>query len=154
MAGDMSLLTEPAPPPDNRGGYEQETGSRKRLLGITVALLSHALLIYGFTSGLGTKLVQKVQKTVNVSIIPEAKPPPPPPPPPPPVEIEADTRPKQAQQRAPTRAYVPKAEVQATQQSADTSSGVTSNVAEATAAVEAEAAVVPDAPPVKKADPV
>lgn len=148
----MSSLTEQAPLPGNTGGYEQETGSKKRLLGLALALLLHALLIYGFTSGLGTELVQKVQKTVNVSIIPEAKPPPPPPPPA--VEIDADSRPKQPQQRAPTKAYVPKAEVQTTQHSADTISGVTDNVERATPAVEQPAAVVPDAPPVKKVEPV
>jgi periplasmic protein TonB len=134
-------------------GYEQETGPKKRLVGLVIALVLHALLIYGFTSGLGAKLVQKVQKTVNVSIIPEIKAPPPPPPIPP-VEIDADSRPKQAQQRAQTKAYVPKAEVETNQKPTDTISGVTSNVEEATPAVERAAPVVPDAPPVTKAEPV
>jgi protein TonB len=149
----MSSLIEHAPPPGNRAGYEQETGPKKRWLGLAIALLLHALLIYGFTSGLGAKLVQTVQRTVNVSIIPEAKPPPPPPPPPA-VEIDADSRPKQPQPRAQTKAYVPKAEVQTAPQTTDTISGVTSNVEEATAAVERAAAVARDAPPVKKAEPV
>lgn len=131
-------------------GYEQQTDPKKRLVGLTIALLLHALLIYGFMSGLGTKLIQTAQKTVNVSIIPEAKPPPPPPEP---VEIDADSRPKQAQ-RAPTKAYVPKAEVQHAQPTTDTISGVTSKVEEATPAVEKAAPVVPDAPPAKKAEPV
>jgi periplasmic protein TonB len=152
----MSSLTEqappPSPPPGSSAGYEQETGSNKRLVGLTIAILLHALLIYGFTSGLGSKLVQKVQQTVNVAIVPEAKPPAPPPPEP--VEIEADSRPKQPQQRAQTKAFVPKAEVQTTQPSPDSISGVTSNVEEATPAVEKAAAVVPDAPPVAKAEPV
>jgi periplasmic protein TonB len=133
-------------------GYEQQTDPKRRLVGLTIALLLHALLIYGFVSGLGTKLVQTVQKNVNVSIIPEAKPPPPPPPPEP-VEIDADSRPKQAQ-RAPTKAYVPKAEVQRAQTTTDTISGVTSQVEEATPAVATPAPVVPDAPPAKKAEPV
>jgi periplasmic protein TonB len=145
-------MIEHAPPPSNGAGYEQDTGSKKRLVGLTIALLLHALLIYGFTSGLGSKLVQKVQQTVNVSIIPEA--PPPPPPPPPAVEIDADSRPKQPQTRAQTKAYVPKAEVQTNQQSPDTITGVTSNVEEATPAVERAAPIVPDAPPVQKAEPV
>ena len=132
------------------GGYEQETDPKKRLVGVGIAILLHAVLIYGFTSGLATDLVAKVQKTVSVAIVPEA---PPPPPPPEPVEIEADTRPKQ-QQRAPTKAFVPKAEVQNTKQSPDAISGVTSNVEEATAAVEHAGPVVPDAPPVQKAEPV
>jgi periplasmic protein TonB len=149
----MSSLIEPAPLPGNRAGYEQETAPKKRWVGLVIALLLHAVLIYGFTSGLGGKLVQKVQKTVNVAIIAEVKPPPPPPPPEP-VEIEADSRPKQAQQRAQTKAYVPKAEVRTTPQTTDTISGVTSNVEEATPAVERAAPVVPDAPPAPKAEPV
>lgn len=133
-------------------GYEQQADPKRRLVGLAIALLLHALLIYGFMSGLGSKLVQTVQKTVNVSIIPEAKPPPPPPPPDP-VEIDADSRPKRAA-RAPTKAYVPKAEVPPTEQTTDTISGVTDKVEEATPAVEAAAPVVVNAPPVAKAAPV
>lgn len=154
----MSSLTDHAPPsgdhapPPNHGpGYEQETGAKKRLVGLSIAVLLHILLIYGFTSGLGSKLVQKVQQTVNVAIVPEVKLPPPPPPA---VEIDADSRPKQSTQRAPTKAYVPKAEVQNTQQPTDAISGVTDNVADATPAVDRAAAVVPDAPPAQKAEPV
>jgi protein TonB len=149
----MSALIEQAPAPSGPMGYEQETDSKKRLVGIVIALLLHAILIYGFTSGLATDLVAKVQKTVNVAIVPET-PPPPPPPPPDPVEIEADSRPKQQQQRAPTKAFVPKAEVENTKPSADTITGVTSDVTEATPAIEQPAVVVPDAPPVQKAEPV
>lgn len=130
-------------------GYEQETGSKKRLVGLGIALILHVLLIYGFTSGLGVKLVQKVQSTVNVAIIPEAKPPPPPPA----VEIDADSRPKQSQARSQTKAFVPKAEVQSTKPSPDAISGVTSKVEEATPAVEKAGLVVADAP-VKPAEPV
>ena len=139
-------------PPVVGASYEQETGSKKRLVGLGIALLLHALLIYGFMSGLGAKLVQTVQKTVNVAIVAEATPPPPPPPEP--VEIEADSRPKQAQQRAPTKAFVPKAEVQPSQRPTETISGVTSNINDATPAVDKAQAVVPDAPPVAKSEPV
>lgn len=132
-------------------GYEQETDAKKRLVGIAIAVLLHAVLIYGFTSGLATDLVQKVQKTVSVAIVPEVQPPPPPPPP---VEIEADTRPKRAlPQRAPTKAFVPKAEVEPVKPAADTITGVTSDPEEATPVVE-KAVVVPDAPPAPKAEPV
>ena len=124
-------------------GYEEETGAKKRLIGIAVALLLHALLIYGFTSGLATELVAKVQKTVNVAIVPEVKPAPPPPPA---EEIEADTRPKQRQQRPPTKAYVPKAEVQNVKAAADAITGVTSRAEEATPAVESAGPVVVEAP--------
>lgn len=125
-------------------GYEEESGSKKRLIGVTVALLLHALLIYGFTSGLATDIVAKVQKTVNVAIVPEVKPAPPPPPPP---EIDADTRPKQRQpQRAPTKAYVPKAEVENVKAATDAITAVTSSADEATPAVESAGPVVTDAP--------
>lgn len=147
----MSAVIEPGSSPSGAMGYEQETDSKKRLVGVAIALLLHAILIYGFTSGLATDLVEKVQRTVNVGIVPEA---PPPPPPPEPVEIEADTRPKQPQQRSPTKAFVPKAEIENTKPSADTITGVTSNVEEATPAIDKAAAVVPDAPPVQKAEPV
>jgi periplasmic protein TonB len=133
--------------------YEQETGSKKRLTGLAIAVLLHVLLIYGFTSGLATDIVQKVQKTVNVTIIPEVKPPPPPPPEPV-EEIEADSRPRQTQPRAPTKAFVPKAEVETKQTSTDTISGVTDKVEEATPAIERAAPVVQDAPPAKAAAPV
>lgn len=145
----MSTLTQPARPPEPAAlGYEQETGSKKRLIGVVIAVLLHALLIYGFTSGLASDIVQKVQKTVNVAIVPESKPPPPPPPEPV-EEIEADSRPRQPQQRAPTKAFVPKAEVETKQTSTDTISGVTDKVEEATPAIERAAPVVPDAPPTK-----
>lgn len=149
----MSSLIEQAPATSSSAmGYEQETDSKKRLVGIGIALLLHVILIYGFTSGLATDLVEKVQKTVNVGIVPEA--PPPPPPPPDPVEIEADSRPKQPQQRAPTKAFVPKAEVENAKPSPNAITGVTNEVTEATPAIEKAAAVVPDAPPVQKAEPV
>ncbi len=131
-------------------GYEQETGSKKRLVGVVIAVVLHVLLIYGFTSGLATDLVQKVQKTVNVSVIPEA---PPPPPPPPPEEIQ-DTAPAKPQQRAAPKAYVPKAEVQTKQQSNDTITALTTEATEATPAVDTPAPIVADAAPVKKAEPV
>lgn len=124
-------------------GYEEESGGKKRFIGVAVALLLHALLIYGFTSGLANDLVAKVQKTVNVAIVPEVKPPPPPPPV---QEIEADTRPKERQQRPPTKAYVPKAEVQNAKAAADTITGVTSDAEQATPAVEGAGPVVVDAP--------
>lgn len=148
----MSTLTRTDRPPEPPAlGYEHEGGSKKRLYGVGIAVLLHVLLIYGFTSGLATDIVQKVQKTVNVAIVPEIKPPPPPPPEPV-EEIEADSRPRQPQQRAPTKAFVPKAEVQTKQASTDTISGVTDKVEEATPAIERAAPVVPDAPPAVKAE--
>jgi hypothetical protein len=54
----MSSLIEHAPPPSSGAGYERDTGPKKRFVGLAIAVLLHALLIYGFTSGLGSKLVQ------------------------------------------------------------------------------------------------
>jgi protein TonB len=93
-------------------GYEQTTSSKKRLTGAGLAVLFHVLLVYGLASGLATDLVQKVQRTVNVAIIPEAKPPPPPPPPPP-EEVPADEPEAKTVERkvVKPKAYVPKVEV-------------------------------------------
>lgn len=146
----MSVSMEPQSPGQAVLGYERAVDAKKRLLGVVAALLLHALLIYGFTSGLATELVEKVQRTVNVAIVPEAKPPPPPPPPAP-VEIDSDSQPK-PRHRAPTKAFVPKAEVQTAKHSADTISGVTNNVKDVTPTVEKAGPVVPDAP-VKKEGP-
>jgi periplasmic protein TonB len=139
----MSSLTEQIPPPPAANSYEQETSGSKRAWGVVIALVLHVLLIYGFTSGLATDLVKKVQKTVNVAIIPESKPTPPPPRA---EEIEADSQP-QKRQRAQTKAYVPKAEVQVTKQVvANTISGVTDRAEEATPSVEKAAPVLANAP--------
>lgn len=148
----MSSLTEQIPRPEAPKGYEHETSSNKRVIGVVIALVLHVLLIYGFTSGLATKLAQKVQKTVIVAIVPDAKPLPVPPPLPA-QEIEADSRPKRAQ-RTQTKAYVPKAEVQQTKPTvAETISAVTSQAEEATPVVTKAAPVVtetkgkPEGPP-------
>jgi len=58
-------------------GYEQAASPSRRLLGLMLAVAFHAVLIAALASGLATDIVQKVQRTVSVAIIPEVKPPPP-----------------------------------------------------------------------------
>lgn len=135
----------PMYPPSN-SGYETEAASSKRLLGLGLAILFHALLLYGLMSGLGRELVQKVQKTVNVSIVQE-----PPPPPPPPPEETAD-RPTQATAKAEVRkpkAYVPKVEtdVKPQAQSEGAISSTSSSEADTTPLVQKPADQVAPPPP-------
>lgn len=87
-------------------GYETETApTNRKLVGLGVAVLFHVFLLYALTSGLGRKIVQKVQKTVNVAIIEEAKPPPPPP-----EEVPEETEPDTKPEIRKPRAFVPKVE--------------------------------------------
>lgn len=129
--------------PEHKFGYEAEGAPPKRLVGLGLAVLFHALLIYGMVSGLGREITKKIQNTVNVAIIDAAKPPPPPPPPPP-EDTPPDPKP---QARKPTTAYVPKAEteVKATPNEAAISA-TTEAVSEATTAVQPSAPVVTSAP--------
>ena len=70
--------------------HEQESSS-KRLTGITVVILLHAFVGFMVVSGMGKRLVDKIQNPVETKIIEEVKPPPPQdlPPPPPPPEIKS-----------------------------------------------------------------
>ena len=126
-------------------GYEAATApSSRRLLGLGAAILFHALLLYGLTSGLGREVLQKVQKTVNVAIIEEPKPPPPPPPP-------EDTPPPKASPRAVRpKAYVPEVETRV-KPSPESDRAITStsdSTADVTSPIQtAVAAVAPAAPP-------
>lgn len=87
-------------------GYEHAPGSKKRLVGLSAALLSHALLIYGFTSGLASELAHGVKRKVEVAIIAENKPPPPP------LPEETETEdPQPKPRRRPPKAWQPKPEV-------------------------------------------
>jgi protein TonB len=68
---------------------QQEPG--KKFLGIGLVVAFHAVLVYALANGLGTKLVEIVQKPLETKIVEEVKPPPPPPdtPPPPPPKLLA-----------------------------------------------------------------
>jgi periplasmic protein TonB len=128
---------------EQKFGYESEGAPSKRLLGLALAVLFHAFLIYGMVSGLGREITKKIQQTVNVAIIDEPKPPPPPPPPPP-EDTPPDPKP---QARRPTTAYVPKAEtaVKASPNEAAISA-TTESTTEATTAVQPATPVVTSAP--------
>jgi protein TonB len=125
-------------------GYEAAVApSSKRLVGLGIAVLFHALLIYGMTTGLGREITKKIQQTVNVAIIDEAKPPPPPPPPEP-VDTPADPKP---QARRPTTAYVPKAETTVKSSPNEAAiSATTESATEATTTVQPAAVAVAAAP--------
>lgn len=132
-------------------GYENATDSRKKWIALVPAILFHALLAYGLTSGLGKELVKKVKETVVVAI-PVAAPPPPPPPPAPEIVEERPASKPKAQQRP--AAFVPKAEVQS---DSTPQAGITAVSAEGdTAKVESDkptaAAAAVEAP--KKREPV
>jgi len=129
---------------EQKFGYEAAGAPSKRLVGLGIAVVFHALLIYGMVSGLGREITKKIQQTVNVAIIDEAKPPPPPPPPPP-EDTPPDPKP---QARKPTTAYVPKAEteVKATPNEAAISA-TTESTTEATTTVQPATPVVKSAAP-------
>jgi len=56
---------------------------KRHLVGLSVVLLLHALVIYGLLTGLARKAVEVIKKPVSATIVEEIKKPPPPPPPPP-----------------------------------------------------------------------
>lgn len=62
----------------------------KNLTGIVVVVLLHILVAYGIVTGLGKRMVAKVDEVVEARLVEEIKPPPPreapPPPPPPPMK--------------------------------------------------------------------
>lgn len=68
---------------------QQEPG--KKFLGIGLVIAFHVLLVYALLNGLGTKLIEIVQKPLETKIVEEVPPPPPPPdtPPPPPPKLLA-----------------------------------------------------------------
>ena len=69
---------------------QQQSDSRRRVIGFGAVLLFHALLIYALVSGLAKKVVDVVRAPIETKVIEEIKKPPPPPevvvPPPPKLE--------------------------------------------------------------------
>jgi protein TonB len=63
----------------------------KNLTGISIVILLHILVAYGIISGLGKRMVTRMQEAVETKMIEEKAPPPPKevPPPPPPPEMKA-----------------------------------------------------------------
>ncbi len=84
---------------------QRQADPRRHLVGITVVILFHALLVYALVSGLAKKVVQVVIAPIETKVIEEVKKPPPPPevvvPPPPKLE-------------APPPPFIPPPEVQIT----------------------------------------
>jgi protein TonB len=65
---------------------QQQRNPTKHLVGFTLVVFLHAVLIYALVNGLARKIVEVVKKPIETKIVEEHKPPPPPdaPPPPPP----------------------------------------------------------------------
>ena len=61
----------------------QQRDPARHLLGISIVILVHAVVIYALVTGLARKAVEVIKKPLTATIIEEIKLPPPPPPPPP-----------------------------------------------------------------------
>jgi periplasmic protein TonB len=61
----------------------QQRNPTRHVVGISVVILLHVLVIYALISGLARKAVEVIKKPLTATIIEEVKLPPPPPPPPP-----------------------------------------------------------------------
>lgn len=82
---------------------QRQADPRRHLVGLTVVIVFHALLVYALVTGLAKKVVDVVRAPIETKVIEEIKKPPPPPevvlPPPPKLE-------------APPPPYIPPPEVQ------------------------------------------
>jgi periplasmic protein TonB len=82
---------------------ERQSDPRRHLVGFTVVILVHALVVWALVSGLAKKVIDVVRAPIETKVIEEVKKPPPPPeivlPPPPKLE-------------APPPPYIPPPEVQ------------------------------------------
>ncbi|MEO6920719.1 MAG: energy transducer TonB [Collimonas sp.] len=76
----------------------------RKLVGFSVVVLMHIVIVYALVTGLARKVVEVIQEPVITKIIAEIKPPPPPPPPDKPVPPPPKTA-------APPPPYVPPPEV-------------------------------------------
>ena len=65
----------------------QQRDPTKHMVGISVVILLHVIVIYALVTGLASKAIQVIKKPLNATIVEEIKVPPPPPPPPKKVEI-------------------------------------------------------------------
>jgi protein TonB len=79
----------------------QQRDPARHLLGISIVILVHAIVIYALVTGLARRAVEVIKKPLTATIIEEIKlPPPPPPPPPKKIEIPKATPP-------PEQPYIP-----------------------------------------------
>ena len=67
---------------------QQQRNPTRHVVGITIVVLLHVLVIYALLTGLARKAVDVIKKPLTATIIEEVKLPPPPPPPPPKRVIE------------------------------------------------------------------
>jgi len=80
---------------------QQQRNPTRHLVGLTVVVLLHVVVIYALLTGLARTAIEVIKKPLSATIIEEVKLPPPPPPPPPKRIIE----PPKVQ--APVQPYVP-----------------------------------------------
>jgi periplasmic protein TonB len=66
---------------------QRQRDPTRHIIGITVVILVHVLVIYALVTGLARKAVEVIKKPLTATIIEEIKAPPPPPPPPKKVEL-------------------------------------------------------------------
>jgi periplasmic protein TonB len=71
----------------------------RHVIGLSIVILLHVLVIYALVTGLARKAVEVIKKPLSATIIEEIKAPPPPPPPPKKIEIP--------KVQAPVQPYVP-----------------------------------------------
>jgi protein TonB len=65
----------------------QQRDPARHLIGISVVILVHAIVIYALVTGLARRAVEVIKKPLTATIIEEIKLPPPPPPPPKKIEV-------------------------------------------------------------------
>jgi protein TonB len=111
---------------------EQQRNPAKHIVGITVVVLFHILLIYALVNGLGKNIVDVMKAPLETKIIKDTKPPPPEVPPPPPPQLAAPPPP-----------YVPPPDIQIEQPPPPQSNAIT----EVTHAAPPPGPMVATAPP-------
>ena len=118
---------------------ERQADPRRHLVGITVVILVHALVVWALVSGLAKKVIDVVRAPIETKVIEEIKKPPPPP------EIVVPPPPKMD---APPPPFIPPPEVQiATPPPPQPTITATTPVPPPVAAVIVPQAPVPTAPP-------
>lgn len=122
-------------------GYEQSNPPKKRLVGLFLAVLFHACLVYALITGMAKDFIKKAQKNFDVSIIEEVKLPPPPPPPPPPKETP-EVKPVEQ-----PKAYVPPVEVAVENTPSESAISAVTNAAPTPPVTQAAAPTPPPPPP-------
>lgn len=82
----------------------QQRDPTRHLIGISVVILLHVVVIYFLVTGLARKAIEVIKKPLTATIVEEIKAPPPPPPPPKKIELPRPPPPQQV--------YVPPPDVQ------------------------------------------